>query len=321
MSSNGSSIHGHNTHKTTNGVVVVEARTCSSYDIPIETNGTTTVVEAARGCAAYNIPIPKNGTTAAATAAAVAVSMEAARNCSAYDIPIETNGTIAVADPIQGARGCAAYNIPIPKKGTTAAAAAAVSMEARSCAAYDIPIETNGTTVADPIVAAARTCADYAIPMENKNLDQPRRNQRNTMEDDNDGSCSSSVLDKDTIASRGITSEITRDQVHDEIQAFMDLPLAWHHEWRMFLTIVMFLTYIPVPVSVDLHPGFLMKGMVYFPLVGGLVVGGMVALVYDVTQLTLQCPPIIAAAFSTAFGWYLTGCLHEDGLGDSADGE
>ena len=157
-------------------------------------------------------------------------------------------------------------------------------------------------------VVEARTCSAYAIPLLEKNKKQ----------DEDDGS--SSVIDKDTIASRGINPQVSRDQVEAEIEAFMNLPFAFCHEKRMLLTIVMFLSYIPVPVSVDLHPGFLMKGMVYLPLVG-MVVGVAVATVYDFSLATVQLPPIIAASMSTAAGWYLTGCLHEDGLCDSADGE
>lgn len=209
------------------------------------------------------------------------------------------------------ARACSAYNIPIGTNDT-------VSVAARSCATDVIPMDKHGATATVlPTIERARACATYNIPMDNQNVNKSQPSNNDKEEDVG----SSSVLDKDTIASRGINPDITRDQVYDEIQAFMALPLAWQHEWRMLLTIVMFLTYIPVPISVDLHPGFLMKGMVYFPLVGGVVVGGLVATVYDFTHLALLLPPIIAAAFSTAFGWYLTGCLHEDGLGDSADGK
>ena len=62
-----------------------------------------------------------------------------------------------------------------------------------------------------------------------------------------------------------------------------------------------------------------MKGMCYFPVVGTLV-GLLVALVYDGCRVVLELPSVVAAAFSMAISFLLTGCLHEDGLADSADG-
>lgn len=82
----------------------------------------------------------------------------------------------------------------------------------------------------------------------------------------------------------------------------------------------MFLTRLPVPTTVDLHPGFLMKGMCYFPVVG-MLIGWVVATTFDLVAETFQLPPAIAAAVSIATGWALTGCFHEDGLSDSADGK
>ena len=85
------------------------------------------------------------------------------------------------------------------------------------------------------------------------------------------------------------------------------------------LAMVIFLTRIPVSVTVDLHPGFLMKGMCYMPVVGVLI-GIVVATVFDVCHIFLGLPAVIAASASISMGWSLTGCFHEDGLLDSADG-
>jgi len=62
-----------------------------------------------------------------------------------------------------------------------------------------------------------------------------------------------------------------------------------------------------------------MKGMVYLPTVGA-VLGLMLAVVFDFGTVALGLPPLVAAAMATATGWTLTGCFHEDGLCDSADG-
>lgn len=129
----------------------------------------------------------------------------------------------------------------------------------------------------------------------------------------------SSVIDKDTIAARNVKEGVTHDELSAEIQSFFAMPFSLQNELRMFWTIVIFISILPAPNWVDLHPGFLMKGMVYFPIVGTLV-GMAVASVFDLTSVTLQLPSAIAAATSTAYGWYLTGCLHEDGLCDTADG-
>ena len=119
---------------------------------------------------------------------------------------------------------------------------------------------------------------------------------------------------------RGEEKEVSRGELHCEIQAFLDAPFHWHSEIRSFWTIVMFVTTLPVPSWVDLHPGFLMNGMCYFPVIGCLL-GACLALSFDSAAVIFHLPVRIASAFSTAAGFYLTGCLHEDGLADSADGE
>ncbi|CAB9510508.1 Nicotinate-nucleotide--dimethylbenzimidazole phosphoribosyltransferase [Seminavis robusta] len=184
-------------------------------------------------------------------------------------------------------RTCSAYNIPI---------------ESRTCSAYDIPIES-------------RTCSAYDIPIDQEKT----KTTTTTATTDTDDTLASSVIDKKEIASRVIKEGITRDQVHEEIQSFIKAPLQLQNEWRSLMTIVMFLTRLPVPTSIDLHPGFLMKGMSYLPVVGCLI-GIKLAITFDFVEQTLLLPPAIAAAISVGTGFALTGCFHEDGLSDSADG-
>ena len=81
----------------------------------------------------------------------------------------------------------------------------------------------------------------------------------------------------------------------------------------------MFITRVPSPSWVDLHPGYLMMGMSYFPIAGS-VLGLMYAIVFDFVNVSLDLPSSIAASFLVSMGLYMTGCFHEDGLADSADG-
>ena len=53
----------------------------------------------------------------------------------------------------------------------------------------------------------------------------------------------------------------------------------------------------------------------------GMVIGMALAVTFDLMAATFQLPPVIAAAISVGTGWAITGCFHEDGLSDSADGK
>lgn len=135
-------------------------------------------------------------------------------------------------------------------------------------------------------------------------------------------SASTTVLDAGTVESRGFggDGDQSRDELNEEIESFLrENGLSLATEWRCLLGILIFVTTVPGPVWVKCHPGFLMKGMCYFPVVGTLV-GILVALVYDGCRVVLDLPSVVAAAFSMAASFRLTGCLHEDGLADSADG-
>lgn len=79
---------------------------------------------------------------------------------------------------------------------------------------------------------------------------------------------------------------------------------------------IMFLTRLPIPHS-DGVVNF-QRAMRVFPLVAagiGLVVG-----LLQLGLLKLGLPPLAAAALTLGASALLTGALHEDGLGDTADG-
>lgn len=62
-----------------------------------------------------------------------------------------------------------------------------------------------------------------------------------------------------------------------------------------------------------------MRGMSYFPIAGS-VLGLMYAIVFDFVNVSLDLPADIASSCLVGMGLYVTGCFHEDGLADSADG-
>ena len=94
---------------------------------------------------------------------------------------------------------------------------------------------------------------------------------------------------------------------------------------RHFLIAVQFFTRIPITGRladwVGFSPARLRASAAHFPGVGW-VVGGLVALVFwGLMQALVAQPaaPWVAAVLSTAFGVWLTGAFHEDGLADTAD--
>ena len=168
----------------------------------------------------------------------------------------------------------------------------------------------------DDVRVKYNTCSDYNIPI----------NDNQIKREDNDATAegsatTSSVLDKGVVESRGIGTATpkTREDVTSEINSFLNAPLDLNKELRSLLSIMMFVTRLPVPCGIDIHPGYVMKGMCYFPVLGSFI-GFVVSLVFDLLNISFQLPTIIAACGSTAVGWWLTGCFHEDGLSDSSDG-
>ena len=135
------------------------------------------------------------------------------------------------------------------------------------------------------------------------------------------GESRTTVLSPGVVEERNENVSSQKEQISDEIKSFLsgDAALGIRSEFRTFFTIWMFITRLPGPSWVDLHPGFLMRGMAYFPVVGT-VLGIFYAIVLDFCHTSLGLPAGVAAAISITFGLFLTGCFHEDGLADSADG-
>ncbi len=105
------------------------------------------------------------------------------------------------------------------------------------------------------------------------------------------------VLEAGTVESRGIGEG----------------KLSFAAETRAFFTVWIFITRLPTPTWVDLHPGFLMRGMAFFPL-AGMIVGILVSVWFDVSTVLLGLPPVVAAGISQAASFWATLCFHEDGL-------
>jgi adenosylcobinamide-GDP ribazoletransferase len=86
--------------------------------------------------------------------------------------------------------------------------------------------------------------------------------------------------------------------------------------WFRFLTAMQFLTRLPVP-DPGWEEGRLRAALPYFP-VAGAVVGGLGAGVWWLAAGLL--PGAVAAGLALGAMMLATGALHEDGLGDVADG-
>lgn len=83
-----------------------------------------------------------------------------------------------------------------------------------------------------------------------------------------------------------------------------------------FLVAVQFLTRIPVP-DPPFHSDSLASAVKFFPVVG-LLIGSAAALLHFL--LAPHLPRTLAAVLVIVFLVLITGCLHEDGLADTADG-
>ena len=83
-----------------------------------------------------------------------------------------------------------------------------------------------------------------------------------------------------------------------------------------FLAAAQFLTRIPVP-AMPYRTDTLSRAVKFFPIVG-LLLGAMASLMHGL--LATHLPRTVAALFVVVFLVLLTGCFHEDGLADAADG-
>lgn len=99
----------------------------------------------------------------------------------------------------------------------------------------------------------------------------------------------------------------------------MTIPHGWISGLAADLkTGILFCTRLPLPHTTPIDRGDVARASWAFPL-AGTVVGGVGALAYAVA-LRAGLPHMIAAALALAATLVATGCLHEDGLADTADG-
>ena len=83
------------------------------------------------------------------------------------------------------------------------------------------------------------------------------------------------------------------------------------------LAAIRFLTIVPIPGHRGTAEADLARSVPYFPVVG-LALGGLAAVV--AWGLSLATPPLVAAAAVVLLLMVFSGCLHLDGLSDTADG-
>jgi adenosylcobinamide-GDP ribazoletransferase len=99
----------------------------------------------------------------------------------------------------------------------------------------------------------------------------------------------------------------------------MTMPGGWPSGFATDLRIgILFCTRLPLAHRAPIESGDLARASWAFPVVGVLV-GGVGALAYAIAW-QVGLPPKPAAVLALAGTLVTTGCLHEDGLADTADG-
>ena len=99
----------------------------------------------------------------------------------------------------------------------------------------------------------------------------------------------------------------------------MDTPPTYRGGWiQDFLVALVFLTRLPVSLGFSFDMNALKSACRCFPLIG-LIVGGLSGTLY-VAAFYIGLPPWISALLAVAAQILLTGALHEDAIGDVADG-
>jgi adenosylcobinamide-GDP ribazoletransferase len=84
-----------------------------------------------------------------------------------------------------------------------------------------------------------------------------------------------------------------------------------------FLAAIRFLTVVPVPGTGGTAPADLAGSVPFFPVVGLLLGAAAAALAWGLARVA---PPLVAAAALLIAMMGFSGCLHLDGLSDTADG-
>lgn len=91
--------------------------------------------------------------------------------------------------------------------------------------------------------------------------------------------------------------------------------------WRCFTAALQFLTRIPVPdatgQSSEYHATALTRGVVFFPIVGGLV--GIITAVILSVALVAGLSPTVATVLAVGLEYMFTGAFHEDAFADTWD--
>jgi adenosylcobinamide-GDP ribazoletransferase len=88
--------------------------------------------------------------------------------------------------------------------------------------------------------------------------------------------------------------------------------------WQDFLVALVFLTRLPLNPSFFFQMNALRSACRCFPLIG-LIVGGAAGTIYIVSDIT-GLPSLVSAILAIGAQILLTGALHEDAVGDVADG-
>mmetsp|Transcript_112548 Transcript_112548/g.363511 ORF Transcript_112548/g.363511 Transcript_112548/m.363511 type:complete len:374 (-) Transcript_112548:128-1249(-) len=101
--------------------------------------------------------------------------------------------------------------------------------------------------------------------------------------------------------------------VHLEIDEFCSRATS---EFRYLLTGAVFLLRMPCPGWHDSHPGYLLRATAWLPLLGA-IMGAWCAVFADATAVLFQ--PAVSALASMAASAWLTGCLQEEGLSNTAN--
>jgi adenosylcobinamide-GDP ribazoletransferase len=98
----------------------------------------------------------------------------------------------------------------------------------------------------------------------------------------------------------------------------MTAPRPWPRLVADLAVSTMFCTRLPLAHANPVSSGDIGRASWAMPVTGAMV-GAFGALVYW-AAVRLGLPPLVAAALAVAAGMGATGCLHEDGLADTADG-